>query len=125
MSTPQRATAWYGIRMVRDLNNNYIMPIASEFPPIRLGPMGDAPKIYCATCHQGTNKPLYGAPQLPNYPELLDAKPGVPTESAPQAAPAGPPPGATPTTASVAAEPATASLAPASTAASSSIAGAP
>ena len=29
-STPQRATAWYGIRMVRDLNNDYLDPLAVD-----------------------------------------------------------------------------------------------
>jgi photosynthetic reaction center cytochrome c subunit len=71
MSTPQRATAWYGIRMVRDLNNSVMVPLTSQLPKERLGPTGDVPKIYCATCHQGTNKPLYGVPMLKDYPELV------------------------------------------------------
>jgi photosynthetic reaction center cytochrome c subunit len=71
LSTPQRVTAWYGIRMVRDLNNNVMLPLQTELPANRLGPTGDVPKIYCATCHQGSNKPLYGAPMLANYPELV------------------------------------------------------
>jgi photosynthetic reaction center cytochrome c subunit len=75
MSTPQRATAWYGIRMVRDLNNNVMLPLKDLLPAERLGPTGDVPKIYCATCHQGSNKPLYGAPMLKDYPELVNPKP--------------------------------------------------
>ena len=75
VSTPQRATAWYGIRMVRDLNNNVMLPLQSLLPAERLGPTGDVPKIYCATCHQGSNKPLYGAPMLKSYPELVSPKP--------------------------------------------------
>jgi photosynthetic reaction center cytochrome c subunit len=71
LSPPQRVTAWYGIRMVRDLNNSVMLPLKSELPPERLGPSGDVPKIYCATCHQGSNKPLYGAPMLKDYPELV------------------------------------------------------
>jgi photosynthetic reaction center cytochrome c subunit len=39
------------------------------------------PKIYCATCHQGTNKPLYGAPMLKDYPELVSPKPAAPAEA--------------------------------------------
>ena len=41
----RRATvAWYGIRMVRDLNTHYLDPLASTFPAKRaLGPDGDAP----------------------------------------------------------------------------------
>jgi photosynthetic reaction center cytochrome c subunit len=86
LSTPQRVTAWYGIRMVRDLNNNVMLPLKTELPAERLGPGGDVPKIYCATCHNGSNKPLYGAPMLQYYPELV--RPGGPlplpgTEGAP------------------------------------------
>ena len=74
-STPQRATAWYGIRMARDLNTQYLAPLASTFPAARLGPTGDAPKLNCATCHQGAFKPLYGASMLKDHPELTSAKP--------------------------------------------------
>jgi photosynthetic reaction center cytochrome c subunit len=69
-STPQRVTAWYGIRMVRSLNNDYLDKLHDVFPPIRLGPTGDAPKLNCATCHQGVYKPLFGASQLAGFPEL-------------------------------------------------------
>jgi photosynthetic reaction center cytochrome c subunit len=61
MSTPQRTTAYYGIRLVRDLDANYLTPLASVLPANRLGPTGDAPKVDCATCHQGAYKPLFGA----------------------------------------------------------------
>jgi photosynthetic reaction center cytochrome c subunit len=72
---PQRAVAWYGIRMVRDINVNYIDPLQSVFagpgvPAGRLGPHGDVQKVNCATCHQGANKPLLGAPMLQSYQEL-------------------------------------------------------
>lgn len=69
-STPQRATAWYGLRMVRDLNNGYMTPLESTFPAHRKGPLGDVAKVGCATCHQGVNKPLNGAQMLADYPEL-------------------------------------------------------
>ncbi len=69
-SPPQRATAWYGIRMVRDLNNNYLDPLTKEFPASRLGPLGDGPKVYCATCHNGVYKPLFGVSMAKNFPEL-------------------------------------------------------
>ena len=55
---PARSTAWYGIRMVRDLNNAYLEPLLPTYPRNRLGPLGDAPKANCATCHQGAYKPL-------------------------------------------------------------------
>ena len=69
-STPQRAIAYYGIRMARDLNNNYLQTLAGVFPSERLGPTGDVPKLNCATCHQGAYKPLYGADILHGYPGL-------------------------------------------------------
>ena len=69
-STPQRATAWYGIRLVRHLNNDYLVPLTSTFPASRLGPNGDAPKINCTTCHNGVYKPLFGANLVQYYPEL-------------------------------------------------------
>jgi photosynthetic reaction center cytochrome c subunit len=70
-SPPQRATAWYGIRMVRDLNNTYLDPLQGAFPPNRLGAaLGDSPKVNCATCHNGVYKPLFGVSMLPGFPEL-------------------------------------------------------
>ncbi len=69
-STPQRITAWYGIRMVRDLNNSFMNPLKATFPHTRLGTLGDVAKINCQTCHQGVFKPLYGVSMLKDYPEL-------------------------------------------------------
>jgi photosynthetic reaction center cytochrome c subunit len=69
-SPPQRLTAYHGIRMARDLNTDYIVPLTAQFPPERLGPTGDVAKVYCATCHQGVFKPLYGAQMVKAYPEL-------------------------------------------------------
>jgi Photosynthetic reaction centre cytochrome C subunit len=69
-STPQRATAWYGIRLVRDLNVNVLNPIKALLPTHRLSPAGDGPKVGCATCHKGSYKPLYGVSMLGDYPEL-------------------------------------------------------
>jgi photosynthetic reaction center cytochrome c subunit len=76
-STPQRVTAWYGIRMVRNLNNEYLDKLHDVFPPIRLGPLGDGPKVNCATCHQGVYKPLFGASQLAGFPELQGPVPAI------------------------------------------------
>lgn len=90
-SPPQRATAWYGIRMVRDLNNEYMEPITKVFPAHRLGPTGDVAKANCATCHQGAYKPLYGVSMLKDHPELAAQGPalGAPAAGAPvSAAPA-------------------------------------
>ena len=69
-STPQRVTAWHGLRMVHDLINDYLDPLQPVYPEMRLGPMGDAPKANCATCHQGISKPLNGESMLGDYPSL-------------------------------------------------------
>ena len=69
-STPQRVTAWHGVQMSRDLNVHYLETLQPEWPPNRLGPAGDGPKLYCATCHQGAPKPLLGASLAKNWPEL-------------------------------------------------------
>jgi photosynthetic reaction center cytochrome c subunit len=67
---PQRVTAYYGIRMARDLNNDYMTPLTETFPPERKGAGGDVAKVSCATCHQGAYKPLYGTSMLKEHPEL-------------------------------------------------------
>jgi photosynthetic reaction center cytochrome c subunit len=74
-SHPTRATAWYGIRMVRSLNNEYLVPLGPTYPENRLGDLGDAPKANCTTCHQGVYKPLYGVDMIGDYPELTVASP--------------------------------------------------
>jgi len=82
-STPQRVTAWHGIRMVRDLNTAFLTPLEPLFPPNRLGPHGDGPKVGCATCHKGTFKPLNGVSPLLDYMALSGegkVPPGVPSE---------------------------------------------
>lgn len=77
-ATPQRKTAWYGIRMARELNVEYMVPLTKTFPPNRLGPTGDVAKANCATCHQGAYKPLYGAAMAKHYPAMYaPAKPYV------------------------------------------------
>ena len=105
-SSPARVTAWYGIRMVRDLNGNYLDPLGSVFPTNRKGAMGDSPKVYCATCHQGIYKPLYGKSMLSTFKTELGGPPVTkaalmapyipPPEPPPEAAPATGKPPATP-----------------------------
>lgn len=82
-SPPARLTAWHGIRMVRDINNAFMVPLTPLFAQNPLGPpqeglriprigaqMGDVLKVNCATCHQGLNRPFNGVPQLRDFPEL-------------------------------------------------------
>ena len=92
-STPQRTNAWYGIRMVRDLNQNVLNPLKATLPPHRWGPEGDGPKVNCMTCHQGIHQPLFGASDLKNYIELSsDTAGAVPADAEAAPAPAAPAP---------------------------------
>lgn len=69
-SRPQRVTAYHGIQMVKALNQDYLIPLGPEYPENRLGPLGDAPKAYCSTCHAGLPKPLGGAAMAEAYPAI-------------------------------------------------------
>ena len=69
-STPQRVTAWYGINMVRDLNDQYLSSLTDVFPSARKGLHGDVAKLNCATCHNGVYKPLFGVSMVQTFPEL-------------------------------------------------------
>ena len=109
---PQRVTAWYGIRMARDLNVAYMEPLTATFPANRKGVQGDVAKVNCSTCHQGVNKPLLGAQMAKDHPELLQvsaAASGVALASAAATPVDAPPPAtpATPATPGTAATPAT------------------
>lgn len=90
-SSPQRVTAWYGIRMARDININYLGSLHDTFPKYRLGPQGDVAKVNCMTCHQGAYKPLLGAKIAEKFQELettADASSAGAGTPAPAAAPA-------------------------------------
>ncbi len=70
LSRAQRGTAYYGIRMVRDVNESYIGSLTSVFPANRKGPHGDVYKVNCTTCHQGVSKPLGGVSMIAQAPYL-------------------------------------------------------
>ena len=70
ISRQQRATAYFGIRMVRDINSNYISTLQPVFPANRKGPQGDPYKVNCLTCHQGLSKPLAGVSMIAQAPVL-------------------------------------------------------
>lgn len=72
-SPETRVKAWHGIKMVNQLNQSYMDPLASVFPDNRKGPEGDVLKVNCATCHAGATKPLYGANMLKDYVTELNA----------------------------------------------------
>ncbi|WP_238549457.1 photosynthetic reaction center cytochrome PufC [Congregibacter litoralis] len=75
-SPPTRVKAWHAIRMVRELNNEYVWETNDWLPEHRQGPSGDPQKIACNTCHQGAYKPLYGAPMLKDFPNLATQSAG-------------------------------------------------
>lgn len=70
LSRAQRGTAYYGIRMVRDINGEYISSLQNVFPAYRKGPHGDPYKANCTTCHQGLSKPLGGVSMIAQAPAL-------------------------------------------------------
>ncbi len=82
-SSPARVNAWYGIRMVRDVNNNYLNSLQDVFPTYRKGVLGDNPKVNCTTCHQGLFKPLYGVSMVQTFPELRTTKTAELAEAVP------------------------------------------
>jgi len=69
-SPPERTKAWHAIRMVREMNNQFIGPLTDILPDSRKGPLGDPLKVSCKTCHQGVYRPLFGANMLKDYPSL-------------------------------------------------------
>ncbi|HVF95250.1 MAG TPA: photosynthetic reaction center cytochrome PufC [Sphingomonas sp.] len=70
LSRAQRGTAYYGIRMVRDINLDYLTTLTPVFPANRKGPHGDVYKVNCTTCHQGLSKPLGGVSMIDQAPVL-------------------------------------------------------
>jgi photosynthetic reaction center cytochrome c subunit len=89
-STPQRLTALRGLRMIRHLNMSYLVPLQPEWPAERLGPMGDGPKMECATCHNEAYIPQYGhqGTKATGWPGLYPAPAGfVPPAAADEAPP--------------------------------------
>lgn len=75
--SPQWSVAFEGIGMVREMNQDYLVPLEDVYPEHRLGPkFADAPKAACKTCHKGYNKPMQGLDMISDWPEL--AKSGAP-----------------------------------------------
>lgn len=87
-SMPARQPAWHAIRMVRELNQQYLTPLKTVFKPERLGKLGDVPKLNCATCHAGQPKPLGGVSMLKDHPELNAAALQPVAGPAPESVPA-------------------------------------
>jgi photosynthetic reaction center cytochrome c subunit len=79
-SNSERVRAWHGQQMVKEMNNEYINPTNDWLPAYRQGPLGDAQKVNCATCHQGAYQPLLGANMLADYPNLSRLAPAAAPE---------------------------------------------
>ncbi len=88
---------------MRDLNRNFLLPIAAMIPQSRElakethlpvlparqeGAQTGNGFVVCATCHQGIIKPMNGANMVNDYPGLVE-----PPAPAPHAAAAAPAPG--------------------------------
>jgi len=88
-STPNRWVGYSGIQMTRNINRDYLVPLAAISPLTRQGPGDVTPKVgnalaNCATCHEGAPKPFGGANLLGSFPELKGPDPHV-AEAAPAA----------------------------------------
>lgn len=94
-SSPQRVTAWHGIRMTRRLNSGYLAGLSALLLPEQHGPAGDGPKVYCATCHAGLTRPLNGLNMVKDFPELIGSQAEL-AATPPPAAMRGPAPAMTP-----------------------------
>ena len=75
--------------MAKEINNAEINLLNARLPAHRQGPLGDAQKVNCATCHQGAYQPLLGANMLADYPNLGALAPAP--EAAPEAMEEAPP----------------------------------
>lgn len=69
-SLPTRVNAWHAIRMVREINEEYLGSLTDVFPDDKKGPLGDVLKVNCGTCHAGLPKPLYGVSMVADFPNL-------------------------------------------------------
>jgi photosynthetic reaction center cytochrome c subunit len=87
-STPARWTGYYGIKLVQDLNRNFMLRLSGIVPLQRAlvreqmipvipqreaGIQGGNGMIVCATCHYGEPDPIHGAAMLRDYPGLTGA----------------------------------------------------
>ena len=89
-STPMRWTGYYALRFIRDLNRNYLLPLAQVIPQQRIlahstampvipdNQRGQQPGnalLTCGTCHYRLPQPLNGANMVKDYPGLVGSSP--------------------------------------------------
>ena len=85
-SSPMRWTGYYALRLIRDLNRNYLLPLAQMIPqqrtlvhptPVPVIPAdekGQQPGnalLTCETCHYRLPNPMNGVNMLKDYPGLV------------------------------------------------------
>ena len=84
-SSPYRWNTYWAIRLVRDLNRNFLLPASVAMPQTRelidpnripafpareTGVQNGNGMVVCKTCHQGVTKPLRGVNMVNDYPGL-------------------------------------------------------
>ncbi len=89
-STPMRWTGYYALRFIRDLNRNYLLPLAQVIPQQRTlvhptampvipdhqrGQQPGNALLTCGTCHYRLQQPLNGANMVKDYPGLVGTDP--------------------------------------------------
>ncbi len=89
-STPMRWTGYYALRFIRDLNRNYLLPLAQIIPQQRtlvhptampvipdtqMGQQSGNALLTCSTCHYRLPQPLNGANMIKDYPGLVGKDP--------------------------------------------------
>ena len=94
-STPMRWTGFYALRLIRDLNKNYLLPLAQLIPQQRTlvhpTPMPVIPAtergqqpgnalLTCETCHYRLQKPMNGVNMVKDYPGLVGTSPASPED---------------------------------------------
>lgn len=91
-STPERWVAYYSLRMIRDLNRNYLLPLAQTMPQQRVlahptampviphyqeGQQPGNALLTCETCHYRLPKPMNGAEMAKDYSGLKGTAPAA------------------------------------------------
>ncbi len=99
-SSPYRWVGWYALRMLRDINRNFLLKVDAVIPesrslegetripaiPSRMtGAQAGNGLAVCATCHQGVTKPLNGVNMVNDYPGLTEPKQPAAEPSGPHA----------------------------------------
>ena len=100
-STPYRWSGYNALRLVRDLNSNFLLKIAAAMPQTRQlmretslpvipaqqrGVQEGNGLVVCATCHLGLPKPLNGANMVHDYPAMTTAPQANSTQADPSQA---------------------------------------